>query len=189
MLKRKSFWSVRIPQNCPWNWKKILKLRDIAKRFLRFEVGNGEHIHLWLDWWHLAGILLEQFGYRAIYDAQSSLEAKLAYVIQNGIWAWRPARSEALADIQARSFEVGLGSCDKPIWDASRKKVYVCLETWEVLREKKQEVLWSKLVWFPLAIPKWAFILWLAMKDRLITGERMLKWGYQGNVQCWFCHH
>jgi hypothetical protein len=189
MLKRKSFWSVRIPQNCLWNWKKILKLRDIAKRFLRFEVGNGEHIHLWLDWWHLAGILLEQFGYRAIYDAQSSLEAKLAYVIQNGIWAWRPARSEALADIQARSFEVGLGSCDKPIWDASRKKVYVCLETWEVLREKKQEVLWSKLVWFPLAIPKWAFILWLAMKDRLITGERMLKWGYQGNVQCWFCHH
>jgi hypothetical protein len=45
LLKKKSFWSVSIPQNCSWSWKKILKLRDIAKRFLRFEVGNGDNIH------------------------------------------------------------------------------------------------------------------------------------------------
>lgn len=68
-------------------------------------------------------------------------------------------------------------------------KVYVCLETLEVLRVKNEEVLWCKLVWFPLAISKQAFILWWALKDRLTTGERLLKWGYQGNVQCQFYHH
>jgi hypothetical protein len=86
LLKRKSFWSVGIPQNCSWSWRKILKLRDIAKRFLRFEVGNGENIHLWMDWWHPAGVLIEKFGYRAVYDAQNSLEAKLSSVIQNVNW-------------------------------------------------------------------------------------------------------
>ena len=48
-LKQKSLWSVGIPQNCSWYWGKILKLRDIAKKFLRFEVGDGKTIHLWLD--------------------------------------------------------------------------------------------------------------------------------------------
>jgi hypothetical protein len=54
---------------------------------------------------------------------------------------------------------------------------------------KNEKVIWYKLVWFSLAIPKQAFILWLAMRDRLPTWERLLKWGYQGNVQCRFCHH
>jgi hypothetical protein len=54
---------------------------------------------------------------------------------------------------------------------------------------KNEEVLWCKNVWFPLSISKQAFVLWLAMRDRLTTGERLLKWGYQDNVQCRFCHH
>jgi hypothetical protein len=189
LLKRKSFWSVGVSQNCSWNWRKILKLRDIARRFLRYEVGTGEHIHLWLDWWHPMGVLFEKFGFRMVYDAHSTLEAKLSSVIQNANWCWGPARSEALVEIQAGLYEVRLGSCDKPIWGASRKKRYVCSNTWEALRVKNDEVLWCKLVWFPLAIPKQAFILWLAMRDRLTTGERLLKWGYQGNVKCWFCHN
>jgi hypothetical protein len=46
------------------------------------------------------------------------------------------------------------------------------------------------MVWFSLAIPKHAFIMWLAIKDRLliVTGERLLKMGYKGEVQCSFCH-
>jgi hypothetical protein len=26
------------------------------------------------------------------------------------------------------------------------------------------------------------------MKDKLLTGERLLKWGYKGEIQCYFCH-
>jgi hypothetical protein len=110
----------------------------------------GKTLHLWMDWWHPAGVLIEKFGYRAIYDAQSSLEAKFSSVIQNGNWFWGPARSEALVEIQARLSEVGLGPCDKPVWSASRKGIHVCSETWEVLREKNEEVMWCKMVWFPL---------------------------------------
>ena len=41
MLKGKSFWSVGIPQNCFWNRRKILKLRNIVKWILKFKFGNG----------------------------------------------------------------------------------------------------------------------------------------------------
>jgi hypothetical protein len=86
MLKKKSFWSVGIPKTCSWSWRKILKLRDIAKRFLKFEVGNRENIHMWLDSWHPYSILLETFGQRVVYDAHSTVEAKLSIVILNGDW-------------------------------------------------------------------------------------------------------
>ena len=81
-----------------------------------------------------------------------------------------------------------MGVCDKPVWTASKKGSYVSSEAWEALREKRDEVIWWKMVWFPLAIPKHAFIMWLAMKYRLLTGERLLKMGYKGEVQCSFCH-
>jgi hypothetical protein len=51
------------------------------------------------------------------------------------------------------------------------------------------EIDWWKLMWFPLAIPKQAFILWLVMQDRLLTGDRLCKMGYKGNVQCVYCHN
>jgi hypothetical protein len=40
LLKGKSFWSVSIPQNSSWNWRKLLKIRGLAKDFIKFEVGT-----------------------------------------------------------------------------------------------------------------------------------------------------
>jgi hypothetical protein len=153
-LKRRSFWSVGIPQNCFWSWRKILKLRDIAKRFLKFEVGNEDNIHMWLDLWHPASVLIEQYGFRVVYNAQSNIEAKISSVICNGEWFWRPARSEALVEIQVKLSEVCLGQCDNPVWTISKKGVYVSHEIWEAHRKKNVEVIWWKVIWFPWAIPK-----------------------------------
>lgn len=44
---------------------------------------------------------------------------------------------------------------------------------------------WSKFVWFPQGIPRFSFITWLAVKDRLSTGSRTTRWG-QGQI-CIFC--
>jgi hypothetical protein len=74
------------------------------------------------------------------------VEAKLASVIRNGDWLRRPARSEALVEIHARLSEISLGSMDNPIWTASKKGYYVSSDTWEVLRDKKEQVEWGKLV-------------------------------------------
>jgi hypothetical protein len=52
-----------------------------------------------------------------------------------------------------------LGQCDNPIWTISKKGVYISYETWEVLRKKSAKVVWWKIIWFPWAIPKYAFIL------------------------------
>jgi hypothetical protein len=52
---------------------------------------------------------------------------------------------------------------DQPTWSFSKKGSYNCSETWEYIRDKKLPIVWWRLIWFPLAIPRQAFILWLAV--------------------------
>jgi len=178
------FWSVSIPHNSSWCWRKILNLRSMAQGFIKFEVGDGKHIHLRMDHWHPFGVLLENFGYRIIYDSQSRLDTKLDSVLRNGLWCWKPAWPEALVALQSKLSEIPLGITGKPIWTIAKKGTYISAETWNFLRKKKDNVDWWHLVWFPHAIPKQAFILWLTMHNRLSTGDRLLAWG-----KCVFCRN
>ena len=41
------------------------------------------------------------------------------------------------------------------------------------------------MVWFAQAVPRFSFILWLAIKNRLSTGDRMRVWGLQ--QECLLC--
>lgn len=56
---------------------------------------------------------------------------------------------------------------------------FSALQTWEQIRSKKCEVVWSRSVWFAQGIPRCAFIVWLAVQNRLSTGDRMRTWGFQ----------
>jgi len=51
LLKGKCFWTVKIPQESTWGWREILKLRDEARKFIRFEVGDGETILPLASYW------------------------------------------------------------------------------------------------------------------------------------------
>lgn len=48
--------------------------------------------------------------------------------------------------------------------------------TWDQIRIKGQEVSWHRLVWYTQGVPRQAFIVWLAFRDRLSTGVRMRSW-------------
>ena len=49
------------------------------------------------------------------------------------------------------------------------------------------EVLWYKHVWFTQCIPRHAFILWMAIKGRLKTKERLSRWFHLNNNLCPLC--
>lgn len=52
LLKGRSFWVEKTPQDCTWAWRNVLKLRAESKNFISHEVGNGKFFFLWLDNWH-----------------------------------------------------------------------------------------------------------------------------------------
>ncbi|XP_039010362.1 uncharacterized protein LOC120139094 [Hibiscus syriacus] len=60
---------------------------------------------------------------------------------------------------------------------------------WEELRIKHEKVFWHKLVWFPLHIPKFSIISWLAVLDRLPTIERLIRMGITTVGSCILCNN
>lgn len=46
--------------------------------------------------------------------------------------------------------------------------------TWCILRSRKQQVGWYNIIWFKCHIPKHVFILWLMVKGRKYTKDKLV---------------
>lgn len=46
---------------------------------------------------------------------------------------------------------------------------------------------WEKCVWFSKATPKFTFMTWVAMLDRLATMDRVVRWNQGVDVTCVLC--
>ena len=62
---------------------------------------------------------------------------------------------------------------------------FLASSTWHQIRQRRDNLQWSKLVWFSQGVPHYAFITWLAFRDRLATGHRTSRWGQP--QCCMFC--
>ncbi|XP_048604905.1 uncharacterized protein LOC106378230 [Brassica napus] len=143
LLRKKSFWEVKSKtQTGSWMWRKLLKLRDIAKTFYMKEIGNGHHTSFWYDKWSDRGVLIDILGGRGIIDmsigrAATIKEASLSRRRK------RRHRTELLNDIEAELNEVGNRLCiekeDVSLWrrESGYKQEFSTHETWSSLRVTK----------------------------------------------------
>jgi len=136
------------------------------------------------------GRLVDVYGERMIYDSGLSRHAKVAEVISEGSWKWPPARSFALLDLFAStpsSFKPDVASEDRLVWEDDARGLFSIRRAWNVFRTQRARVPWFRSVWFPKAIPKHAFILWLAIRRALATQVRLLSFGLLASMKCVFC--
>ena len=47
VLKERSFWDIAENQNASWSWKKLLRLRPMAQRFV--EINDGREVKINLE--------------------------------------------------------------------------------------------------------------------------------------------
>ena len=57
VLKRSHFWTMKVPSDCSWIWRRILGFRTLALQFLNFYIGNGLNTSLWFDNWYVKSCL------------------------------------------------------------------------------------------------------------------------------------
>lgn len=67
------------------------------------------------------------------------------------------------------------------------KSSFSTKETWINLRAIGVQLSWPRAVWFSMATPRFAFIVWLAMQNRLSTMDRISMWNWGVDDTCVLC--
>ncbi|XP_013632736.1 PREDICTED: uncharacterized protein LOC106338262 [Brassica oleracea var. oleracea] len=193
LLKGETFWAVRSNSTLgSWVWRKLLKYRDKAKEFHHIEVNNGRGTSFWFDEWSDMGHLFDIVGARGCIDMGISLTATVESAMTR-----RPRRHrydlyvmiEEAMNKQRRKMNTGE---DVVVWKHNLntfKPKFDTKNTWLLIRDSKPEVSWYSTVWFPSSTPKYSFMVWIAMHNRLSTGDKMLLWNSGINLGCVLCQH
>ena len=164
-----------------WMWKKLLHLRPLASQLTKVEVNSGSTISFWFERWSQLGKLIELTGERGCIILGIPINATVERVVQT----YR-ARSHRFPVFQQIEQEIiflrsrGLNQLeDVCLWRREKggfKSGFLTSQTWELIRVQSPKVMWYKGIWFPEATPKLSFIAWMAVHDRLATGDRILRW-------------
>nr|GEY65054.1 methylenetetrahydrofolate reductase 1 [Tanacetum cinerariifolium] len=104
------------------------------------------------------------------------LKNKVVDLLMNGLWAWPQSglhKAPYLGIILAHVLDILVP--DKRQWcDRSGNVMYFFVaKAWEAIRNRRNQVDWYRIVWFPHNIPRHAFHIWLVMRNGLKTHDKM----------------
>ena len=68
------------------------------------------------------------------------------------------------------------------------KAGFLTSQTWELIRVQSPKVMWHKGIWIPEGTLKFSFIAWIAVHDRLATGDRIFRCNPRAISSCWLCN-
>ena len=184
LLKNSSFWDVRDTQKGSWMWRKLLKLRNEAYGFFRMEVKDGKSTYFWFDNWLGNGRIIDITGAAGTTYIGLPRRATVSDAVKENAWSIRGQRSryyhELYETITAEPVPDSYHGHDVVLWrqgEDDYQDKFLSSKTWDQIRERKDVVDWGKVVWFPQGVPRFSFITWLTVKNRLSTGDRMRTWG------------
>ncbi|KAJ0907507.1 putative RNA-directed DNA polymerase [Helianthus annuus] len=184
-LQGRSFWDVPVKSNITWSWRKMLSLRSHIRNHVWTNVGNGKTTFVWFDKWDEVCPLFSILTPRIIANAGFSLETKLCDVRGRDGWRWPLMWSNRFPMLGFLS-DINLDDAthDKLVWKSRLGNIidFGTASVWDDIRVTQPEIQWSNLIWFPQAIPRHSFIMWLIIHKKLKTQDVMCKWNTSGNA-------
>ena len=195
VLKGRNFWVIPVPTDCSWIWRKVLGLRGLAKRFVKFQLGNGMNTSLWFDpWWRNESLALS-FADPIIRAAGSSINASVYTLISFGEWRLprgnlqhhhaNLALAAWLRDFDYPSFDLEKG--DMITWEGTKSSQVSTRLIWNSIRLRGDSCPWAVGVWFKLRITRFCFLSWLLCLDRVVTRSTLFDRHVIEDSGCIFC--
>ncbi|XP_022024382.1 uncharacterized protein LOC110924695 [Helianthus annuus] len=197
-LKGRSIWDIQARGSVSWGWRKILSIRDAVRPFIWKIVRSGSKINAWSDNWCQFSPLNSFITPRSIANAGFTITTSLAELMdENGQWKWPSAWYDiypVLIGLNAPTLTHNLD--DRTIWKdlEGNSRPFGSMEVWHNIRHREQPVSWVNGVWFSQCIPRHSFHLWLVIKNKLKTQDRLASWeaGSDYNLRlmcCPLCKH
>lgn len=162
-----------------WMWRKILRTREVAKKFHRVKANNGKFTSFWYGNWSSLGPLKDLLGARGTLSMGIPENSTVADVFQNH--RRKNHRivilnrvEEKIEKIKSENLQVNDIALRKS--KESYNPFFSSRNTWLLIRKEHSVQEWSKGIWFKHATPKYPFHVWTAMQNRSSTCDRMMKW-------------
>ncbi|KAK3229947.1 hypothetical protein Dsin_001828 [Dipteronia sinensis] len=170
--------------------RKLFYLRPLVRPLIQYLISNGSSTFLWFDNWHLDGPLLSKWSTRVVYDSGLPIYAAVSSIVHGDSWSWPTAMSIDLLEIRSRmpTYNPNSSVDDSVRWLPSSSGTYSASFALASLRTPQPIVPWFKLVWFPKNILRMSFFLWLAIRGRLSTRDRILKYDHRAITTCVLCN-
>ncbi|GKB91388.1 RNA-directed DNA polymerase, eukaryota, reverse transcriptase zinc-binding domain protein [Tanacetum coccineum] len=189
-LKGRSIWEIKEDNNDSWGWRNLLKQRNDVRRFIISKLGNGGKTSLWFDNWSKLGPLNQFINYKAMYDGRlkANLTVKEWMEEHKGNWpdGWI-SKFPRLVGLQ--SIMLNEQANDEVKWKKSDGGVceFTVNHAYRDFIAVEEDVKWWKVVWFSQNILKHAFIVWLAIQNKLTTQDKIKQWGSYDVLCCALC--
>ncbi|XP_018474238.1 uncharacterized protein LOC130508739 [Raphanus sativus] len=159
----------------------------------KVEVNSGSDTSFWFARWSQLGSLIELTGERGCLIMGIPINSTVERVVQT----YRARRHRFLVYQQIEKEILSLRRQglnqqeDACLWKRDNgdfKPDFSTSQTWNIVRTQSPKVTWFKGIWFREATPKLSFIAWLAIQNRLATGDRIIRWNPQAITTCWLCN-
>ncbi|GJX01311.1 putative reverse transcriptase domain-containing protein [Tanacetum coccineum] len=130
-------------------------------------------------------------GLREMVDKGFTHQSRLCDIVEDNRWKW-PEEWVSKYDLLFFSripVPILKDIQDKALWVTNKGDMvqFSTNQVWKDIRNDGVKVKRDKLIWFSQCIPRHTFILWLAIKGKLITQDKILKWYPQKVVECPYC--
>ncbi|XP_031402731.1 uncharacterized protein LOC116212320 [Punica granatum] len=151
-----------------------LKIINLAYSYLRHVIGDGASTFFWFDNWHQFSPLIKGLSYGQLIRTGITMNAEVGEVTATSYLGRGRCRLLGMQHIQEAIFTINIcpDRDDMILWIADKKNMFTVSSAWDTIREKGPEVNWHRLVWFYPSIPRYSFISWLAIHNRLQTLDR-----------------
>nr|GEX07717.1 hypothetical protein [Tanacetum cinerariifolium] len=173
-----------------WGWKNILKLRNEVRDHIVMKIGNEEKAKVIYDNWSSIGILQSFITQRDIYDARLDANMVVKDLVSKGVCKW-PIEWTSKYPMLSQQPNISLNEHkkDELIWKSRDGKEckFSVKQACEDLSCCYNAVKWKNLVWFSQNIPKHAFILWMAILNKMTTQDKVRTWGSTDVMRCPLC--
>ncbi|XP_021999247.1 uncharacterized protein LOC110896117 [Helianthus annuus] len=173
----------------------MVQLRSLIRHHVWSMIGDGRNTSAWFDTWSSIGPLCTFLSPRVITREGFSLNATVADIYSNGSWIWPVAwRDMFPVLIQLDHLHRNLNVPDHLLWkDGDIVAEHSSSGVWDSVRTREQEVDWAAIIWFSQCIPRHAFLMWLIVRRKLLTQDKILQWNHtrcnnMNMMCCLLCH-
>lgn len=194
LLAGKIFWTADFDTSGSWLWRRLMKLRPIARPFLVCRVHTGLEALFWHDDWTGLGPLIDISGANGPRVLGLTTLATVSEAISGDSWVLPRGRHRITQTIRAclplNPPDLNPAGQDIFLWrnsPESEPAQFNASKTWATLNPAPPSVAWHKSVWPKVRIPKHAFLAWVVILNRLPTRDRLRHWGLSVPANCLLC--